>query len=343
MNLCFHEKNRTTYNGRGNVKNLVHHFDIINTKIPTTPSKSTTNVHEIPTLMNINYNIPSRNDMIIVFAYFNFGNSVRIAQNALFVKNMFDKAEIPYYIGEVCIKNEPFFFQEAPNVVRFTTNSYMFYKENIFNLIEKSVPNKFTKICMIDFDLFFDDVNWYDKLSIELDDVDICQPFNTAYWLNANFRTFQKKKSSFVRADIHTGHHGFAWGFKRDFIKSFGLPQYNVLGSGDTELVHMITNTCNIHTMTYIPIELTFFFPKDTKTSFLDISIYHLYHGSLKNRYYVNRHKVITNFLKKKGLLFTDILVTNSIGLLEWEENIRNEINDILKEYFLQRRDDYVE
>ena len=95
--------------------------------------------------------------------------------------------------------------------------------------------------------------------------------------------------------------------------------------------------------MTYIPIELTSFFPKDTKISFLDISIYHLYHGSLTKRYYVSKHKVITNFLKKKGFLFTDILVTNSIGLLEWEDNIRNEINHILQEYFLQRRDDYVE
>jgi hypothetical protein len=74
-------------------------------------------------------------------------------------------------------------------------------------------------------------------------------------------------------------------------------------------------------------------FEKPTIT-YISGNIYHLYHGSLKNRQYITRHKILEN-------------INNIIDILIIKENIPFEfkpeyqyINELIKEHLKNRFDD---
>jgi hypothetical protein len=60
--------------------------------------------------------------------------------------------------------------------------------------------------------------------------------------------------------------------------------------------------------------------------------VFHLYHGSRKNRQYAERHKLLDVPLDIK-----DMIVLNKDGVYEWKDKVWSEV---FYTYFLQREDD---
>lgn len=289
------------------------------------------------------YNPPSSTpDMAVILTFYNPANSVRIFQNLLTVKTQLDRANIPVFIGEVAHVSQRFCLPPANNVFQFQTESYMFYKENLTNVVEKRIPDTFNKILLLDADIVFEDAEWYDKVSRDLDRFECIQPFASAHYLNPNF-TVATSKDSFLRND-REGHQGFAVAFQRKWLKMHGLYDYAVVGSGDTHLMYALKgrdpaithrnrayvdwcNSSSAQTLSH---------------SFCDLTIYHLPHGLTKNRQYKTRMETIETVLERiKANCMSDLTVRNTEnGMLDWKPDIREEVNKLMLTYFRSRMDD---
>ena len=69
------------------------------------------------------------------------------------------------------------------NIFTYKTDNYMFYKENIINiLLDKIITSQYTKICIMDADIMFQNKIWYDIISSSLNNLTICQQFNETIW-----------------------------------------------------------------------------------------------------------------------------------------------------------------
>lgn len=300
----------------------------------------------------ISYNKPVKKDMAIIMVYFNATRSVRIAQHILLVKQYLDNAKIPYYIGELSICGTPYLFEESSNIFHYKTNDYMFYKENLINLVEARIPDEYTKICNIDADIFFSNPDWYNMLSDILDSVNICQPFNRAYWLNIeNNDSILTRQNCLM--DKEDGHTGFVWAFTRQFFKLCRLPDFCVTGSGDMCFYRLIVNNVGLTNpiFSYLVPSMNNYvksfniLAKDSNIiinfGYVNQYVYHLYHGSRDNRKYENRHLTIMNTLKKLNVVSIDYVIDyDSNGLRCWKPLYKEEMNKHIKKYLCDRNDD---
>jgi hypothetical protein len=293
-------------------------------------------------LKNIDYITPITNDTIVLMAFFNPAKSIRIQQNILYVKHMLDKASIPYCIGEIAFNNEPFFFSPSEHIFQLRSNSYMFYKENIINLLlSKDITKEFTKYILLDGDIIFTEPNWVDIISEALDTYDIVQPFQKANDLNSKF-IIESTKNSIIDQE-KGGHPGYVWAFRRDFYERVGLYEKAVIGSGDVCLCYRIGfyNLENIH-----PIYQTTIGERilDLKKASLPLEIWHLPHGIGKRKQYQSRKDKLQIIMKYHQIEDLQHIITKTEeGVLEWNEPIRSEFNKVVLEYFVNREDDNFE
>ena len=295
----------------------------------------------------IDYNEPERKDMAIIMVYFNATRSVRIAQNILLIKQWLDNANIPYYIGELSINNAPFLFRESDNIFHYTSTDYMFYKENLINLVEDRIPEQYTKLCNLDADVLFDDPDWYARISTHLDNVDICQPFKTAYWLGIEYNHILTRYRNSCFLDNINGHPGFAWAFKRSIFKQRKLPDFCLTGGGD--LVFYGTNVLSSYIVpdehSYMDKILEKYIATismhDTVKGIVNMNIYHLYHGTIRNRRYYDRDDRMTKMIKSLNVNnIGDIIDYDSNGVRCWKEPYKAPMNAFMKEYLCNRKDD---
>lgn len=296
-------------------------------------------------VFSIQYNEPAEKKMAVLIVYFNIQQSLRLIHNLLYVKNMLDLAKIPYFIGEMSIQGSPFLFAESANIFHFQSDDVMFYKENLINIMEPRIPADYTKLCMMDADILFDNPDWYTLMSAKLNDVNICQPFSEAYWLNISYNEILRSTASYLKNQIG-GHEGFVWGFQRDWFNKYKLPEGCFIGSGDTIFAHAVLNKSIFKSHQYLyPILNTYIdnLPKDISADYLRMNVYHLYHGSISNRQYVSRHFKISDLLKSlNNININDCTEYNAEGIIKWKASVRDTFNPFMKEYLLHRDDDSI-
>lgn len=99
-------------------------------------------------------------DMAILIAYFNPIGYVRTTMNVLYVINKLRGDGFPVYVAEVSLQGKQFTLSPSQRQLSVKTDSVLFYKENIFNMLEKSVPVRYKKIALIDCDVEFENSAW---------------------------------------------------------------------------------------------------------------------------------------------------------------------------------------
>ena len=299
----------------------------------------------------IMYNSPQIYDMAVIIAFFNPTNSLRIIQNLLLVKHYLEMANIPFYIGELAFLDYPFILPKSNNILQVRSNSYMFYKENLIKSVESIVPAYFTKICIMDADIMFDNKNWYSIISQSLIDNDICQPFNKANLLNANF-TIKSTKTNCIdiilaNADNNISwaenHVGFIWAFTREWFKNNYTEDRTVIGGGDSFLFQSLLK--DVKTLDKKPdfkIYNSFFKKKKYNSiSYCNLTIYHLFHGLDVKRQYVSRCTNLIILMNKHNITsLSQILIRRDDNILEWNNKYRQIINSYMINYFSNRHDD---
>ena len=285
--------------------------------------------------------------MAIIFVYFNPCKYNRIIQNMLTVKFLFDAANIPYFIGEIKHNNDEYFFKKQENIFQYSSDSYFFYKENLINTIEKHIPYQFTKLCIMDFDILFDNSNWYKIISEILNHVNVTQPFKKAFYLNVDYTIIDIKTncidSSNDFIDYTKEHTGFIWAFNRKWFCEYKLNDNCISSMGDTILSINITKKKdhNKSVKFYNLFGNMKLYTNSVSYKSCDLNIYHLFHSPIINRQYIKLPVIlIETFVSLKITSFDDVIIRREDNIIEWNKSYINIFNKIMLSYFISRNDD---
>jgi hypothetical protein len=223
-------------------------------------------------------------------------------------------------------------------------------KENLINLtVKKHLPEDWQYLCWLDGDIIFDDPNWIKKTISLLNTNDIIQMFalcmnqlyldRREYTSHYSFLKYLSLKINFIK-DLCAKHTGYGWAINRNFYEKIGgLWENHIIGGGDTIMAKCVSqdinedlaqHAINMYSPEFIKdcLEYQNKF-KDCKYSFLDVNIYHLYHGDIGRRRYIQRHGLL-----KKHNYNKSSLRHNEDGIIYLEDqNLKNEI----EEYFTNR------
>jgi hypothetical protein len=284
-------------------------------------------------------------DMAICLVFFNPADSFRLVMNLLYTINRFKRDNLPVFVLELVYEGKK---PQIPDAIHVYAKSYMFHKENLCRVLEKYVPEQYTKLAFFDGDLIYKNSEWYTKTSKLLDEFDVVQPFESAYWLDLTYKiSLKRAKSTCLAPDIYTRntneyHPGFAWCFRREWYNKAGFYDKKIFGGGDglssDKFMRRKFSESGLSQLKSVYGEscLKFYNSDDPKTTYVkDIDILHLFHGKLKNRKHNSRYREI--FYDVKDCI-DDLTYTNEYGVYEWKDI--EKFNPRFLKYFKDRFDD---
>ena len=282
---------------------------------------------------------PLVKDTAVLIAFFNPAKFRRMLNNASYIIKILREKKIPCYVAECVFNDEKPEISGADLVVH--SNSYMFYKEQLINKLEKLVPENYTKLVALDGDIMFDCPDWVDQVSVALDKCDVIQPYLKACWLtpdNKRVRSWKYGQAyalvnniNITKQNIHEYHPGFAWAFRRDiFRKLGGLYPNAFIGSGDSLFTYCFykngvpdfwmaenRNGPLKAVLENWPEYHANFKRVNPKLGHLTIKCLHLFHGLMHNRQYETRYN---DFLKDGFDTWTKGITYNKDGLTEFSD-----------------------
>lgn len=301
-------------------------------------------------LADIVYNKPKTYDMAVGLAYFNANKSKRILMNYLYTVEKLRQANIPYFTIEMYKDHI-----DIKDAVHVKTDFILFQKERLYRVLETHIPKKYTKLFFIDGDIVFDNINWYNDMSNELNSYDVVHGFKRVARLNITYNTLIDERVSYVLRKEHgivkyipntrlQFVPGGAWGFTRAWYNKVGFFEDDILGGSDSYSV----NSWGLFPDTYyypphIRENLKAYREKMVKfpsVSYIDGTIFHLWHGSEKNKQYRGERFIIL-----KGITnMNDILTTDRSGIFKLKNTSRTrKIRKNIMKYFMKRQDDSIE
>ncbi len=292
-------------------------------------------------LPHIHYDVPTRSDIAVLMVFFNPAQSFRIIQNLLYIKHLLDAAHIPYFIGELAYNDTPHALSPADNIFLMRGRSYMFAKENIVNvMLQKESVAAYSKYVLLDCDVVFDNPAWVDLTSTLLDSYNVLQVFTYVNQLSIKFKS-EAVKSSIIM-DAMNGHTGYAWAFRRDWLLSAGgIYEYALIGGGDKCLAHMAGVK-----LAWLPKPYEADVPSplcegSASVSCVPGTIWHLPHGILEKRKYIERAGVLAGAMKTLRIeKLRDAVERNADGIFEWRAPYKPTMNTLMLNYFKSREDD---
>jgi len=294
-------------------------------------SKKALNIHDI------HYKEPTKKDMAVGLVYFNSSGSKRLLMNYLYTVEKMKLAKIPYYTIEM--------YTDKPDIadaIHVKTDFILFQKERLCYVLEKHIPKTFKKLLFMDTDLIFDNENWYNEASNKLDAFELIQCFSNVYNLDI---TYKIKTGSFLSYKMHKAFPnvektspGGAWAFQRDWYNKVGFFQHDPMGGSDVMSLKAWTGG-EYRPEKEIPRHLSRVYEEFTKKitelpsiCYIEGGIYHLWHGTSKNRQYGVRSKIFRNVND-----IMDIMKVNDDDIFELTDaSYRKRIMD----YFLKKDDD---
>lgn len=243
-------------------------------------------------------------------------------------------------------------------IIQLKANSVMWQKEQIINYALDNYMGNEKTFAWIDCDVLFKDNSWIKQAEEKLEKADIIQLFKKVYLLKKGEISYGGAHNMFFQSvlwqykihknwlerrrnkELPFSHPGFAWAARRDVFKD-GLYPYSITGSGDTLMVDSLLNSWDIHSYSrkftqemWTSINRWKNKLKNITLDYIPEDIYHLWHGSIKNRAYTTRHNILVdyNFNPDK-----DVIIKNNV--LEWNSD-KLELHNAVKEYFFKRNED---
>ena len=297
---------------------------------------------------------PKSQPLYVVLPYFNFCGFKR--RRDLFVQFVNEIASVSGIRVVISEAESPTPLPRGLPVWRhmtFKTPSRIWIKENLVNLAVNRLPNSWKYMSWIDADLTFLNQNWVRDTIHELQTADVVQLWRSAVNLGARGETL-KVDTSFAYMFISSGtpwvptdkygfwHSGYAWACTRKaYDQMGGLIDWAILGSGDRHmamaLAGLADKSCpgNIHPNYKVLLDDFQKKMKNFKTSYVDGTIVHHWHGAFANRRYKERWEILT---KNQFDPFVDIGMEADGTVRLTKDGKRFEA--LLDEYFIGRKED---
>lgn len=154
---------------------------------------------------------------------------------------------------ECAFGDSPFTLPAADNIMRVRSQSVLWQKERLLNLLIPSLPDRFTKVAWLDADVLFSNPHWIPETCDALEEYPVVQPFVEAVRIPPDPFTAPTPAESLVSFAYlyqldpdgvlgptywNHGHTGYAWAGQRDWMESFGLYDACLSGTGDHLMAH---------------------------------------------------------------------------------------------------------
>jgi predicted glycosyltransferase involved in capsule biosynthesis len=292
-------------------------------------------------------------------------NPLRFASRArnfeIFYRKLTD-SKVRFLIVECAFGGEDFSLSVRENVIKVRARDVLWQKERLLNLAERLLPPKAKYVIWLDADILFSNRNWIRDTVEVLQTQTICQPFsrcvrllpgqtapdasNQEVWESfAYVRNNDARKAADTSFDVH-GHTGFAWAARREVFSEIGLYDRAIAGTADHLMAHAATGQTEhpcINRAFFSDAIKThfrrwgkrFFEVVEGKLGFIEGDIYHLWHGELKNRRYLER----TRELSRLNFDPLTDLVVNEHNVYEFAPE-RDDLRLWMRDYFRRRLED---
>lgn len=300
----------------------------------------------------------------VITTFFNPAKYKSLLNNYFIFSEQLKKQGVPLLTVECAFNDDGYEIPEGPNVHRLRSGSIMWQKERLINYGVSKLPDNCEYYAWLDCDILFSDPNWCELAVDKLKKADIVQVFKKVVYMPQGKTSFDGEKIMQIqgviwqklihknwlerrkRKELPFSSPGFGWACRRDtFERLGGIYDKNIVGSGDTFLVDCLLDSWDIHGFANKftqPMKVHMMNwceklrEKPLTLDYLPVDIYHLWHGSLKNRRYMDRHDVI---LKYNYDPVTDIVLKNNV--YEWSSD-KVGLHEDIRAYFHERKEDSV-
>lgn len=299
--------------------------------------------------------------LAVVTTYFNpVGYSSLRANYRQFADGM-QAAGVELYAAELAFGRDPFFLRASPRAIRLRGNrrrNLLWQKERLLNMLAEQLPADVDAIAWIDADIVFLNRQWVADTLAALETAAVAQLFEDVYhWLPAGQLESLAKRSVAAglrenpkhATDLAKYHPGFAWAMRRDVWEaSGGLLDTVATGGGDSLMIKGFTgrtlagleNQMNRQWLAEAETWAAAMFQRaGGRIGVVPGTILHLWHGSQKDRRYVERWRYLTDH----GFCPATDLARDQSGLWQWSALARKTKPEMLRlvaAYFSERNDD---
>ena len=281
-------------------------------------------------------------DLAVCIAYFNPLRRIRPFQNLMMCCQRITAIGVPVFIIELGYNNEHPTILMMPNTYYITSNSYLFHKENLWNILEKKIPEQYTKLVFLDGDILFKDTLWATKISSQLESTSVLQVFEAVEYLDISYIPYninvsfikgiqERQGSIFGTGNFSYPCNGMGFACQRKWFRAIGgFPERFIMGCEDIALLSLVIGSKG-EPYAHASYDILGKMMASTEYTYscAPLIIQHLYYG--KDRQYVSRHE-FTKALKD------DDLIVNSEGLIQFKEP--DVWNPIAYKYFTLKNDD---
>jgi len=272
--------------------------------------------------------------------------------------NRFENEEehVNLFIVEMVYGNQRFYVTKKnnPNHLQVRTQTPLWHKENMVNLAVKYLlPKNYKAFAWIDADVEFESSTWAldtlrilngckDVVQIFSHCVDMAKDESSLNIFNSFGYSFSKNKK-YITKHMDFWHPGYAWAMTRRAYESIGgIYDKGVLGSGDKIFaLSLINKSEKMNHDNYHEDYNNSMIEYQKKAKLLRLGyvpgvIRHYFHGSKKNRQYVERWQILMNhrFSPNEDIAYDDY------GVLAPTEKMSEEFKADIMNYFVERKED---
>jgi hypothetical protein len=258
---------------------------------------------------------------------------------------------------------------DAEVLVQIRGRSVLWQKERLLNVAQQHLPERCQAVAWIDCDLVLERPDWPERARRLLEERPLVQLFDTLYDLPRGVmpaevdlaatpptaRSFAHRMSTgSISGDdlrppssqhVRACSFGMGWAARRELLQAHGFYDALILGSGDRAMACAAYGLFGdaIYTIRlderraahYLRWAEPFFDRVRGAVGYVDGGLYHLWHGDVGDRRYLERHQD----LSRLGFdPLTDIALSDG-GCWRWS-SYKPELHAYLNQYFLSRRED---
>lgn len=269
-----------------------------------------------------------------------------------------EESNVLLYVVELAYEKQSFHVTNSKNKrhLQIKTNTApLWHKENMINIgIKKLLPSTWKAVAWIDADVAFDSPSWAtDTLKILNGSRDIVQLFShcvdmdlqeNAMNIFTSFGFQYSKNMQYAKFGINRmWHPGFAWACTRKAYENLGgLYELSILGSGDHNMALSLIGKGDYSVNEHVHpdyVETVIDFQeraKKLRLGYVPGIIRHYFHGSKKNRKYMERWQIL---VKHKYSPKTHVH-KNSSGLIVPTTSFPKQMLSDILQYFSERNED---
>lgn len=292
------------------------------------------------------------NSLAVVACYFNPCHYQTPLANFRRFAEGIRQATLPLHAIELAF-DEDEFETDAEFKVRGSSQRHkLWQKERLLNLVIQRIAHQYDAIAWIDADVILTRPRWADDAKRLLQHYPVIQLFRTAHDLHPNKKLFKQRPSTcslWPRAEAHNlnqSHPGFAWAGRSDWLRKYGLEDMMPVGGGDCTTVKALQGGSGQHFDHQMSPGWKQYFARwaeplareiNGRIGFLDQAIMHLWHGSPRDRHYVDRWEYVRDYDPA-----TDVFRDEN-GLLAWTDFALRKKSDMVRkiaDYFSLRKED---